>query len=44
MDDLTLASEFPAASEHDWRRLVDGVLKGRPFETLTSRTAAGARA
>jgi methylmalonyl-CoA mutase len=27
-----LASEFPSAAEADWRRLVDGVLKGASFE------------
>lgn len=36
------ASEFPAASETDWRALVDGVLKGAPFEKkLISKTADG---
>lgn len=41
MNDLTFASEFPTATEQDWRRLVDGVLKGRAFETLTSRSRDG---
>jgi methylmalonyl-CoA mutase len=31
-DDLPLAAEFPPASEEQWLRLVDGVLKGAPFE------------
>ena len=43
--DLTppkLASEFPAVTEGDWRRLVDGVLKGVPFEKkLVTLTADG---
>lgn len=35
-----LASEFPAASEADWLRLVDKVLKGGDFQRrLVSRTA-----
>ena len=37
-DDLTLAADFPAATYDDWRKLVDGVLKGAPFETLVSKT------
>lgn len=37
--DLPLASEFPAASHEQWRKLVDAVLKGRDFDkTLVSRT------
>ena len=40
-ENLALAAEFPAASRDDWRRLVDGVLKGRPFETLVSRSYDG---
>lgn len=37
-----LASEFPAATEADWRRLVDGALKGASFEKkLVSTTADG---
>jgi methylmalonyl-CoA mutase len=31
-DDLPLGAEFPAATEEQWLRLVDGVLKGAPFE------------
>ena len=27
-DDLRLAADFPAATYDDWRKLVDGVLKG----------------
>ncbi|MEH2507557.1 methylmalonyl-CoA mutase [Bradyrhizobium sp. AZCC 1578] len=40
-DELTLAAEFPAATYEDWRKLVDGVLKGAPFEKLVSKTSDG---
>jgi len=40
-DDLTLAADFPAATYDDWRKLVDGVLKGAQFETLVSKTYDG---
>ena len=40
-DDLRLAADFPHATEADWRKLVDGVLKGAPFEKLTARTYDG---
>ncbi len=40
-DDLPLAAEFPPATHEQWRKLVDGVLKGAPFEKLQSRTADG---
>ena len=40
-DDLPLAAEFPAATHAQWRKLVDGVLKGAPFETLQSSSADG---
>ena len=40
-DDLPLAAEFPAATHAQWRKLVDGVLKGAPFEKLQSRSADG---
>lgn len=37
-----LAAEFPSATEADWRRLVDGALKGASFEKkLVSTTADG---
>jgi methylmalonyl-CoA mutase len=39
--DLPLASDFPQASYDDWRKLVDGVLKGAPFEKLTAKTYDG---
>jgi methylmalonyl-CoA mutase len=35
---LTLAAEFPPATHAQWRKLVDGVLKGRPFDRLVART------
>jgi methylmalonyl-CoA mutase len=38
-DDLKLAAEFPAATCAQWLELVERVLKGAPFETLTARTA-----
>ena len=41
IDDLPLAADFPKATEDDWRRLVDGVLKGAPFEKLVARTYDG---
>jgi methylmalonyl-CoA mutase len=40
-DDLPLAAEFAPATSADWRRLVDGVLKGAPFEKLVSKTYDG---
>jgi len=40
-DELILAAEFPQASQEDWRKLVDGVLKGAPFEKLVGKTADG---
>ncbi|MHB8266989.1 methylmalonyl-CoA mutase family protein [Bradyrhizobium sp.] len=40
-DDLRLAADFAPASYDDWRKLVDGVLKGAPFEKLIGRTSDG---
>jgi methylmalonyl-CoA mutase len=40
-DDLPLAAEFPAATHAQWRKLVDGVLKGASFGKLQSRSADG---
>src|SRR5271156_2787276 len=40
-DDLRLAADFAPASYDDWRRLVDGVLKGAPFEKLVGKTSDG---
>jgi len=40
-DDLRLAADFPSASHDDWRKLVDGVLKGAPFEKLVGKTYDG---
>lgn len=42
-DDLPLAADFAPASSDDWRRLVDGVLKGGPFEKLVGKTYDGLR-
>jgi methylmalonyl-CoA mutase len=43
-DDLTLGAEFPAATREKWLKLVDGVLKGAPFDKkLVSRTYDGLR-
>ena len=42
MSDTALAHDFPAATEADWRRLVEKVLKGADFERrLMARTADG---
>lgn len=44
MTDLPLASEFPPATREQWLKLVDGVLKGAPFDKkLVSKTADGLR-
>jgi methylmalonyl-CoA mutase len=41
-DRLPLAAEFPAATLEQWRKLVDGVLKGAPFaKRLVSKTYDG---
>ncbi len=42
-DDLRLAGDFAPASRDDWRKLVDGVLKGAPFERLVGKTYDGLR-
>jgi len=42
-DDLRFASDFQPASYDDWRRLVDGVLKGAPFEKLVGKSYDGLR-
>ena len=39
--DLTLAGEFPAATEEQWLALVDKVLKGAPLSKLRSTTPGG---
>jgi methylmalonyl-CoA mutase len=38
---LPLAADFPAATREEWRKLVDAVLKGAPFERLTGKTYDG---
>jgi methylmalonyl-CoA mutase len=40
-DELPLAADFPKATVEDWRKLVDGVLKGAPFEKLVGKTYDG---
>ena len=40
-EDLRLAADFAPASHDDWRKLVDGVLKGASFEKLVSKTYDG---
>jgi methylmalonyl-CoA mutase len=40
-DELRLAADFAPASYDDWRKLVDGVLKGAPFERLVGKTYDG---
>jgi methylmalonyl-CoA mutase len=42
-NDLRLAADFAPASYEDWRKLVDGVLKGAPFEKLLGKTSDGLR-
>ncbi len=39
--DPSFASAFPAATDAQWRGLVDKVLKGAPFERLVGRTYDG---
>jgi methylmalonyl-CoA mutase len=42
VEPLAFAAEFPAATREAWRKLVDGVLKGAPFEKrLVARTYDG---
>jgi methylmalonyl-CoA mutase len=41
IDDLRFAADFAPAGYDDWRKLVDGVLKGAPFEKLVSKTYDG---
>jgi methylmalonyl-CoA mutase len=40
-EDLPLAADFPPAKREDWRKLVDAVLKGAPFERLIGKTYDG---
>ncbi|MTW15125.1 methylmalonyl-CoA mutase [Rhodoplanes serenus] len=43
-EDLTLAAEFPPATREQWLALVEGTLKGAPFEKrLVSKTYDGLR-
>ena len=36
--DLPLAADFAPATQDQWRKLVEGVLKGAPFERLVGKT------
>ena len=38
---VQFAADFPAATREQWRKLVDAVLKGAPFERLVSTTYDG---
>ena len=40
-EELRLAAEFPPATREAWLKLVDGFLKGAPFEKLTNKTYDG---
>ncbi|MGW1420124.1 methylmalonyl-CoA mutase family protein [Bradyrhizobium manausense] len=40
-DDVPQAAELPEGQLADWRKLVDGVLKGAPFEKLVGKTYDG---
>ena len=40
---LAFTADFPAATQEAWHKLVDGVLKGAPFEQLGSTTYDGLR-
>ena len=40
-EELRLAADFAPATRDDWRKLVDGVLKGAPFEKLVGKTYDG---
>ena len=41
-EDLAFAAEFPPATREQWLKLVDGVLKGAPFDKrLVARTYDG---
>src|SRR5258708_11197212 len=40
-DDLRLSADLAPATYDDWRKLVDGVLKGAPFEKLVGKTYDG---
>lgn len=42
-DNLPLAADFAPATRDDWKKLVDGVLKGASFEKLVSKTYDGLR-
>ncbi len=41
LENLPLAADFPPATQQQWRKLVDAVLKGAPFERLVSKSYDG---
>ena len=43
ISNLPLAADFAPATSADWRKLVDDVLKGTPFEKLVGKTYDGLR-
>src|SRR4029450_7211342 len=42
-EDFRLGPDCAPATQHDWRKLVAGVLKGAPFEKLVGKTYDGIR-
>ncbi len=40
---VAFAADFPSATREEWRKLVEAVLKGAPFERLVSTTYDGLR-
>jgi methylmalonyl-CoA mutase len=40
-NDVILGAEFPAATRAQWLKLVEGVLKGAPYDKLVARTYDG---
>jgi methylmalonyl-CoA mutase len=40
-ESLSLAADFPPATRDEWRRMVEAVLKGAPFERLVGSTYDG---
>lgn len=43
-DELSLATEFPPATQAEWRKLVDAALKGAAFDKkLVTQTYDGIR-
>src|SRR5262249_34911448 len=42
-DDLRLAADFAPATQEDWKKLVDGVVRGASSERLVGRPYGGIR-